>query len=199
MPRASRLVAVVLLLLVAGVRGAWAEEPPSLPPDAPSSLEALNRALGALAQRVGALIEIAKKDPRHALVDSYLAQTEEGFKERDRVKAKDLVEIMENPEASDDVRERAKEALASNAARSYDPDLLVERGQTKPRNNFCQRHLVPMLKVDDPVARTLAQDLMLLYFREAQRDPSIGMFKPQSATKGQRDRAYKAWKRFLRK
>ena len=68
-------------------------------------------------------------------------------------------------------------------ARTYDPDLLVEKGQTKPRNKFCERHLVPLLKRDDPATRKLAQDLLLEYYQTAQRDPRIGMFKPQTATK----------------
>ncbi len=198
MSRVGYLLSVLLLLfaVVAPVATAEDEAPPTV---APTSLDELKDVLGGLAQRLGRLIEIAEKDPRHEIVDRYVAQMEEDFKSRGRVKAKELVEIMENEEASPDVRVRAKDALASNTAKTFDPDLLVEKGQTKPRNRFCLQQLVPLLKKDDPQTRTLAQQLLLLYFREGQRDPSIGMFKPQSATKGERDRAKKAWIRFLRK
>ena len=190
MPRLVHLLSLVLLL-AAGAPGALAEEP--------TSLDELKSVLNGLAERLGRLVKEAEKDPRNEIVDRYLAQDEEAFKDRQRVKAKEMVEILEDVEATPEVRVRAGDALVSNQARTYDPDLLVEKGQKKPRNLFCKRYLVPLLKREDPKARKLAQKVLLLFFREAQRDPSIGMFTPESATKGQRDRAAKAWNRFLNK
>ncbi|MFV1959262.1 MAG: hypothetical protein ACC662_07600 [Planctomycetota bacterium] len=168
--------------------------------EAPRTLQALERTLDALTQRLGALVEQAGQDPRGGIVDRYLAQDEKAFKDRNRVRARDLIQIMVATDATDELRRKARDALLTLGARSYDPDLLVEKGQRHPRRDFCRRHVLPLLKKDDAQTRVLADELLRQLFRQAAgKELAIKLFRPRTATKVQREEAYKAWLRYLRR
>ena len=160
-------LAVLALLALFGAAGGLARAEEA---GAPRSLGELRKLLDGLAQRLGRVAELAARHGGHRILERYLAYGEEDWKNRKRpVEAEDLVALMSDATAPEKLREAARDALAGNKARTFDPDLLERVGQRRPRLDFARRHLVPLVKEDDPIARKLANDLLLRTSRRATR------------------------------
>jgi hypothetical protein len=195
-----RLLPAALLLCLAA--------PALAGPGAGASTEGRVTTLAGLKQRVretqtrfDALIERAKQDPRMGAVEAYVAYKAEDFESPKRnVRAVDLLAIVRDETAPLPLRQRAKEAIASVNARSFDPDLQYTGTGHSKRAAFSAAKLVPLLggksaeglPVDDVGRRLAAEILDSLWHMSSKAMDAYDPKNPATWRVAQDD-----WKKFL--
>jgi hypothetical protein len=185
----------LLVLGLAAPPGGAEPTPPGPPRSIPEALARLEAAGAALDR----LVERANRDPAFRFVEAYNAYTADQFEQRDRVTAKDLAEILSDEDKQFDVRKAAQEALMSERAMRYDPDLAAQarRGSRRPRREFGSRVLAPLVKDSDTRTVMLANEILVKYFGR-QPHQALRTFRPESATRAEKREASEAWSKILR-
>jgi hypothetical protein len=199
-PRHGRTFAALAAGLVLTLAGSGTLHADAVAPvGPPRTLPELDARLGALRQRLDRLAELAHHDAFYRVVQAYRGYTPEAFADpHRRVRAKDVVKVLENPEATLQDRRGARDALASPLARKNDPDLDRGDDRRKPRNLFAIRDVAKLVKDRDADTRELSHQLLLAWFPQMANDPAIGLYQARDGNPRQWDAAYRAWLKGLR-
>ena len=144
-------------------------------PGATASAEGRVTTLSGLKQRIhdtqvrfDALVERAKQDPRTGAVEAYLAYKSEDFENPKRsVRVANLLAIVGDESAPEALRRKAREAIASVNARSFDPDLQYTGVGHSKRAAFSAAKVVALLGAKsaegvpvDEMGRRLAAEIL---------------------------------------
>lgn len=163
----------------------------------------LQRQLDDIRDRLIQLAEQANKDPREREIEEYAAYTLEQFKEKKRVKVRDLVDYIFDSEAPFElVRMKAVLAIEQVNRTFLDPDLSTERkgSSPSPRSAFCKSHVVPKLKDKDQKSRLLA-DMLLEKLWNGKPATLMGPknYRPQKKHSKTWGQAISDWKKYLKR
>ena len=205
------LPVVLALIYLAGAAAphAWADEgegdsPQDVPQDPeaagrpPATIQQLEKALDRLARRIDELLEMAARDPRHRRLDTYEGYSRADFANSRRpVKAKDLLDIIADGDAPDDLRLRAAKLLASKDAQSRDPELVAKKGNEEPRKRFGKLKLAKLLTKSDEYTRKLAHGLLVAFFPDHRNDPLVVTYDPVNGTTSEWRKTANYWKKVL--
>jgi cobalamin biosynthesis Mg chelatase CobN len=172
---------------------------PSAPSTEPHNLQELSHSLDELTVRLDELTKLARKDVRWRDISKYLAKEEDDYKRRTRPRAEDILDIMVDASAPDELREAAKEALLNTRATTLDPDLKDPGDSRRSRMYFAKRHVLTHFLDDDLRTRQLVQELMLGFFPRYRGDPDIRNYVPRTdESRSDQRRIQRAWNKALR-
>lgn len=198
--KTSRFLLPVLFLLLVGGLLAVAGDPPPTRPAGPRTVAQLDEGLTEATERLERLLALAARDRRFKLIEKYLTYTIEDFGNRRRdIEAEDLLDIMTDADAPEDLRKDAFKALTWKDAMRFDPDLIRERDKSKPRAKFAMGKVTKLLTNKDLATRQLAHGLLVTYFKEHKNDPEVVTYDAVNGTKSQWGKAKAHWNKVLRK
>lgn len=196
-----RLLPAVLVLAFAWGVPARAEDLPQPAAGAgPTTIDEVEEALTRLTERLERLFELAAKDPRFRVIETYTSYSIEDFgSSRRPVKAADLLDIVKDSEAPTALRDKAYEALTAREAIRFDPDLQMSRGQSgKPRNDWCRKHVTKLLYDKDQATREFAHRLLRGFYPDLRNAGVVRDYDPAKGTRTQWKRASAYWNKELR-
>jgi hypothetical protein len=198
--KTSRHIAPALVLLLVGGLLAVAGDTPAIRPPGPATLAELDEALTKATERTERLLAEAGRDRRFKDIERYLAFTLEDFGNRRRDPDPDkLLEILTDEDAPIDLREAAFGALTWEDAMRFDPDLMKNRGKSKPRADWCRLRVTKLLTNRDKYTRQFAHNLLVTYFKTHKSDPEVVTYDALNGTKSQWGKTKAYWNKVLRK
>jgi len=159
----------------------------------------LDRDLTATTEKLQALLQMAGKDARFRIVETYRGYRVQDFANRKRgdPDAEDLLDIMLDPTAPYDLRKYAFDTLTGTDAMRYDPDLVQVKDRKKPRAKFAKAKVVKHLSHKDRFSRQFTHDLLCAWFSTHASDPAVATYDAQNGTRASWKRAEKHWRDVL--
>jgi hypothetical protein len=187
--RRRAVLATIFAALLAGA--ASAGEPSR--PAAPADLADLGRRLAAIERDLERWVAEWSRDEDWFAVRVYSGNGPEQWADPARkVRAKDLCEIVVETQNEPALRLAAADAL--KRARDLDPDLALEKGARKPRNELALRHLVRHVDAKDAVTRSLVHELLMALVPPSPVPPEIRSYDSEGGTPASFRAAERAWR-----
>jgi hypothetical protein len=187
------VLAAFALLVVAGTGSAG---PGGV---SPRRLADRHAAVSVVERRLEDLAREAALPAALARVRTYARYTQDQLADKDRgVDVEQVLAVVKDESLPLEVREEAANALITDVAKTYDPDLgTLGRGIRRPRAAFSRKVLALLVDKEAPTRQFAKTIIEGLWRGEAPRDPEIIMCKPRDRNTCTAART--AWERFLQR
>jgi hypothetical protein len=187
--RRRAVLATTFAALLAGAASAGEPSRPTVPVD----LVDLGRRLAGIERDHERWVAEWSRDEDWFAVRAYSNNGPEQWADPARkVRAKELCVIVVDDENEPALRRAAADAL--RRARDLEPDLALEKGARKPRNEVALRHLVPHVDAKQPETRRLVHDLLLDLVPPSPLPLEIRSYDPEGGTPASFRAAERAWR-----